>query len=141
MVTARAQHTPPARLPAGLLHLLGLTLLFLGLICTHGAHATGTAAHPAAPSAASAPAVPVPQAASVDAHGDGHGHGHGSDRPADECAPVPPRQGSVVDTPPAPSGAVVRTAPEGRPALPGPGRCGASGSVPDRPAAPAVLRV
>lgn len=133
MVTARAQHTPPARLAAGLLHLLGLTLLFLGLICTHGAHATGTAAHPATPSAASAPAVPVPQAASAD--------GHGSDRPADECAPVPPRQGSVVDAPPAPAGAVVRTAPEGRRNLPGPCRSGASGSLPDRPAAPAVLRV
>ncbi|MFD8981087.1 hypothetical protein [Streptomyces sp. NPDC059564] len=138
MVTARAQHTPPpARRAAGLLHLLGLTLLFLGLICTHGAHATGTSAHPATASAAPAPAAGVPQAASVD----GHGHGHGSDRPADECAPVPPRQGSVVDAPPAPSGALTRCAPEGRRDLPVPGRSGASGSVPEPPAAPAVLRV
>lgn len=126
MVTARAQLLPPARLSAGLLHLLGLALLLLGLICTHGAHAPGAAAHPAA-------AASVSQASPVDGHGPAH--------PADECAPVPPRQGSVVDSPAAPSAAVTRCAPEVRRGLPGYDPADAAGSAPARTAAPPVLRV
>ncbi|WP_371675346.1 hypothetical protein [Streptomyces sp. NBC_01276] len=126
MVTARAQHLPPARRPAGLLHLLGLALLLLGLICTHGAHAPGASAHPAA-------AASVSQASPADGHGPSH--------PADECAPVPPRQGSVVDAPASPSAAVTRCTPEVRRGLPGCDPAGASGSAPARTAAPPVLRV
>ncbi|MFG2616547.1 hypothetical protein ACGFXC_02915 [Streptomyces sp. NPDC048507] len=131
MVTARAQHPPPpARLAAGLLELLGLALLLLGLICTHGAHATGAVAAPVPV----ATVVSVPAAAAVS--------GHGAGGPADECAPVPPRQGSVVDAPPAPpSGSVTRRAAEGDFQPSGPDRPGACRPAPGRPAAPAVLRI
>ncbi|MEU3727072.1 hypothetical protein, partial [Streptomyces sp. NPDC031705] len=51
MVTARSSRTPRARASAGLLHLLGLTLLLLGLLCAHGAGAHAGAAASAAPAA------------------------------------------------------------------------------------------
>ncbi|MEU8436754.1 hypothetical protein AB0F18_28375 [Streptomyces sp. NPDC029216] len=112
MVTARSPRPPRARSFAGLLHLLGLTLLLLGLVCAHGTGGSHSAAdhstpHASASIAAQASAT-VPEAAAVDRHDPAH--------PVHECAPLPPRAASAVDAPPAPAAPVEGCARSGLPA-------------------------
>ncbi|UQW99672.1 hypothetical protein [Streptomyces sp. RerS4] len=118
MVTARSHDTARVRRPsAGLLRVLGLTLLLLGLLWTHGTDAHGTGAHgaptghpdraataapatvtwaAAAPTAAAsstaASAVSTSALPPVDSHGAAHS-GH-------ECDPLTPRQVSLTEAAP-----------------------------------------
>lgn len=142
MVTARSLRTPRIRVPAGLLHVLGLTLLLFGLLCAHGsgphgsAHAaTGTTA-PAAQAAAAGIAAPA-SAAPADRHAPSH--------PVHDCAPVPHRAASPADataTPPAAT--LARPAPavhRDTTGHPGPARHPAGAAPSAHPATSAVLQV
>ncbi|MCX5195306.1 hypothetical protein OOK31_15570 [Streptomyces sp. NBC_00249] len=113
MVTARSH----ARASAGPLRLLGLAALLLGLFWTHVADAHGVAGHLGA-----GPTVSVRAASAAPSPGSSYAHaatpvsgpalgpvpaslapadGHAPAHPAHECVPLPPRQGSAGDAPPA----------------------------------------
>ncbi|RSS47320.1 hypothetical protein EF912_26760, partial [Streptomyces sp. WAC07061] len=81
MVTARSSRTPRTRTSAGLPHLLGLTLLLLGLLCAHGAGSHGGAHTTLTASAARTAATPA-TAAPADHHAPTH--------PVHDCAPPAP---------------------------------------------------
>ncbi|MCX5380807.1 hypothetical protein [Streptomyces sp. NBC_00091] len=154
MVTARSPRTPRARSSAGLLHLLGLTLLLLGLVCAHGAgshdsgshdsgsHSPGSlsgshgsASHGSASWSAAAIATPA-SAALVDRHDPSH--------PGHDCAHLPPRTGTAVDAPPAPPatalGHPVRTG-HGDTAGHGSGACPAGAAAAPQARTSTVLQV
>ncbi|MGW0395022.1 hypothetical protein ACWDYJ_29930 [Streptomyces sp. NPDC003042] len=142
MVTARPPRAPRARASAGLLRLLGLTVLLLGILHTHGADPQSIAGHanPGAPSASAltdgggrGAGAAIPAAAPFDRHESHH--------PAHECVPRPPRPGAAVEAPLAVPAAVARYAAQSCPDRAARDRAASAGPAPTRTTASAVLQV
>lgn len=152
MVTARSSRLPRARSSAGLLHLLGLTLLLLALACAHGTGGSHTTADHATPHHTSAPGAQPAEGGTTRAGAAPAGsvvtggavvERHDPAHPVHECVPLPPRAAPGADVPPAPAAPVEGCAPADAPS-----RSGAAGAaLPSGAAAPAppggsaVLRV